>query len=294
MLLLNRVKRCRPLLGTFVTIEVEDARSEEGLEALMDVAFGRMARVGALMSFHDAASEVSRLNACAHTHPLTVHEWTREVICRAIAMGEESGGVFDIAVAPNRQKNGFLPRQPGQEPARGTFRDIEVLADGRVKFHQPLQMDLGGIAKGFAVDKAVEFLAAQHLRHASVEAGGDLRWLGDPAGTPPLLHLRDPRGPSSQFLAVPMRGEAVATSAAFFTNRRHRTLKISHLTHPRTGRALKSNVSVSVFAPTCAAADALTKVVLFGEQERWQPLLQREDASAAVVTGRGEVVFFPA
>lgn len=291
---LTQVRRSRPLLGTFVTIEVEDdAQPEDALQAMVDVAFGRLASVGSLLSFHDTASEIARLNACAHTHPLPVHPWTREAIEKALDLSRGSGGIFDLTVVPSRQRTGFLP--PSGEAGkgeRGSWRDIELLDDGRVRFHRPLQIDLGSVAKGFAVDKAVEYLASQKLRRASVEAGGDLRVTGEPSLAAPLLHLRDPRAASGQFLAVPMRGPAVATSAAYAANRR-RYLKLGSLLHPRTGRALKNNVSVSLFAPTCLLADALTRVVLYGEQEVWQPLLRQADSSAALVTGRGEVVFFP-
>lgn len=290
----TQVRRTRPLLGTFVTIEVEDDTcSEEALTAMVEVAFGRLARVGALLSFHDTASEIARLNACAFTHPLPVHPWTREAIAKALELSRESGGVFDLTVVPNRHRRGFLPPTAGETAAeRGTWREVEILSDGRVRFCRPLQIDLGPVVKGFAVDKAAEFLAAQHLRRASVEAGGDLRILGEASLTAPLLHLRDPRAAAGQFLAVPMRGPAVATAAAYAANR-CRYLQLGHLIHPRTGRALKNNVSVSVFAPTCLQADALTRVVLYGEQEQWQSLLRRSEATAALVTGRGEVVFFP-
>ncbi len=184
--------------------------------------------------------------------------------------------------------------------SRGSCRPRRVstrsrpASPGGSAFRRPLQIDLGTVARGFAVDKAVEFLRAEGVEHARVEAGGDLHWLGTPADGAPLLHLRDPRASGDQFLAVPMRGPAVATTAAYLTNRRPRLLHVNHLVHPRTGRPLRSNVSVSVFAPSCTAADALARVVLFGDQQRWQPLLRQHGAAAAVVTARGEVVHFPA
>src|SRR6201995_943978 len=96
----SSIKRCRPLLGTFVEISISDDRPEHALHALADIAFGRIARVQSLMSFHDASSELSRLNACGHLHPLPVNEWTYEVIAEAVRLGRVSDGVFDIAVAP--------------------------------------------------------------------------------------------------------------------------------------------------------------------------------------------------
>src|SRR6187399_2421159 len=135
----SSIKRCRPLLGTFVEISIHDDRPEHALHDLAEIAFGRIARVQSLMSFHDPASELSRLNACGHLHPLPVNEWTREVISEAVRIGRASEGVFDIAVASTLVQWGFLPRHTTQsKDESGTYRDIVLHRDGRVSFRQPL------------------------------------------------------------------------------------------------------------------------------------------------------------
>lgn len=287
------VKRCRPLLGTFVEITLTDARhAEHVLHDLAEIAFGRIARVQSLMSFHDPASELSRLNACGHLHPLSVNEWTREVINEAVRIGRASEGVFDIAVAPTLVQWGFLPGHPAQGADNaGTYRDIVLHRDGRVSFRRPLLLDLGGIAKGYAVDKAAELLAAQDVQQAVINAGGDLRFIGQ---RPASLPIRDPAAPHSLHLFAQVTAPAVATSAAYFSNRRLHWRKTSHILHPKTRKPMCSNVSVSVFAPTCVQADALTKVVLLDEPQAWQSLLAKEQASAVFVTSKGEMVRFPA
>ncbi len=287
------IKRCRPLLGTFVEITIRDeSRPEHALEGLAEIAFGRIARVQSLMSFHDPSSELSRLNACGHLHPLPVNEWTRQVIGEAVRLGRASEGVFDIAVAPTLMNWGFLPRHFGRTADEaGTYRDIVLHQDGRVSFRRPILLDLGGIAKGFAVDKAAEMLSEQRIEHAVINAGGDLRFVG---ARPPSLPIRDPAAPHSVRLFAQVTAPAVATSAAYFANRRHHWRKVSHILHPRTRKPMRSNVSVSVFAKTCVQADALTKVVLLDEPHAWQKLLTKEEASAVFVTSRGEMVRFPA
>ena len=286
------IKRCRPLLGTFVEITITDERTPEHLlHELAEMAFGRIARVQSLMSFHDPASELSRLNACGHLHPLAVNAWTREVIAVALRLGRASEGVFDIAVAPTLVKWGILPRQPVQGlEETGTYCDVVLHRDGRVSFRRPLQLDLGGIAKGFAVDKAAEFLTEQGVQQAVINAGGDLRFIG---AWPACLPIRDPSAPRSQRLFANVTAPAVATSAAYFANRRHHWRKVSHILHPLTRKPMRNNVSVSVFAGTCVRADALTKVVLLDEPQAWQGLLGREQASAVFVTAKGEMVRFP-
>lgn len=286
------IKRCRPLLGTFVEITIRDERRPNHvLQDLAEIAFGRIARVQSLMSFHDPASELSRLNACGHLHPLPVNEWTCDVIREAIRIGRASEGVFDIAVAPTLVQWGFLPRHAahgGEE--KGTYRDIVLHRDGRVSFRRPLLLDLGGIAKGYAVDKAAELLAEQGVHQAVINAGGDLRFIGE---RPQSLPIRDPAAPQSAHLFAQVTAPAVATSAAYFANRRHHWRKVTHILHPRTRKPMRSNVSVSVFAQTCVQADALTKVVLLDEPQAWQSLLTKENASALFVTSKGEMVRFP-
>lgn len=275
------IKRCRPLLGTFVEIRLSDPdQPEHVLHALAEIAFGRIARVQSLTSFHDPASELSRLNACGHLHPLPVNEWTREVIAEAVRLGRASEGVFDIAAAP----------VTGGDDAR-TYRDIVLHRDGRVSFRRPLQLDLAAIARGYAVDKAAEVLAAQGVRQAVINAGGDLRFIG---AHPSNLPLRDPAAPHRVRLFAEVTAPAVCTTAAYHANRRHHWRKVSHILHPRTGKPMRSNVSVSVFAQTCVQADALTSVVLLDEPRSWQALLSRENASAVFVTAKGEMVRFPA
>ena len=130
------VRRCRPLLGTFVAVEAEESgRSARALHALVDAALGAVARVQALLSFHDPASELARLNRAAHVAPVAVDPWTREVLAEALRIARASGGAFDPSVGPALVRLGFLPRPVGaaRAAARGSWRDVELLADGRVR-----------------------------------------------------------------------------------------------------------------------------------------------------------------
>jgi thiamine biosynthesis lipoprotein len=214
------------------------------------------------------------------------------VLGEAVRIGRASEGVFDIAAAPARVPWGFLPRYTAQEKdAAAAYRDVVLHRDGRVSFRRPLQLDLGEIAKGFAVDKAAELLEEQGVRQAVINAGGDLRFIGE---RPPSLPMRDPAAPYSIHLFAQVTAPAVATHSAYHANGRHHRRKVSHILHPRTRKPMRSNVSVSVFAQTCVQADALTRVVLLDEPKSWQSLLARENASAVFVTSKGEMVRFPA
>src|SRR6266702_510663 len=151
----DKVRRARPLLGTLVEIEVAGIAKSK-MDAAIDAAFEAVAQVHRLMSFHDDDSDVSRLNREAGLRPVKVHAWTFRVLEAAVEMQRRSNGIFDIAVAPALQSMGLLPRLKGDPlVARQTqqFDAIELLEAQTVRFEHPdVRIDLGGIAKGFAVD----------------------------------------------------------------------------------------------------------------------------------------------
>ena len=290
---MNTIKRCQPLLGTFVEITLTGCAGQEKLHRHAGKAFEMIRSVQRMMSFHDADSDISRLNCCGHLAPLQVHPWTYHVLEQAVQLSQETEGAFDITVAPRLVSSGLLPRHGSQTSLAeaGRWEDI-VLHGGRaVSFRRPLQLDLGGIAKGFAVDKAVEFLGTLGLHGAIVNAGGDLRVLGQ---IDSRVAIRDPRDPHRAAVPSIMLRPALATSAAYFVRAAGGLKKTSAILHPRTGRPMKSNLSVSVFAKTCIEADALTKAVLLAPQKLWNQVLAARDSVALLLTSKGEQVLFPA
>ncbi len=269
------VRRARPLLGTLVEISV---RGADDPEAAIDSAFAAIGEVHALMSYHDPASEVSRLNRQAHRRPVRVHSATFEVLRAALALSQRSGGAFDVSIAPELERQGLLPRVRGRGAA-GTWRDIECAPGRRVRFHRPLRIDLGGIAKGYAVDRACEVLRRHGIHSALVNAGGDLRVVGS---TPWPIVVRHPARPGTLLPLCDLADGAVATSAAYFQERPPGARRVSALVNGRTRGLRDWCGSVSVTAATCLHADALTKVVgLLGA--RAEALLVRERATACII-----------
>jgi len=156
-------------------------------------------------------------------------------------------GAFDITVAPRLIKSGLLPRHGPVSSLveAGTWEDILMHDESLVALKQSLQIDLGGIAKGFAVDKAVDYLGTLGLTGAIVNAGGDLRVLGK---VDSAFMIRAPRDPHGNSVPAIMLRPALATSAAYFVRQRTGLSKVSAIMHPRTSKPMKSNVSVSVFS----------------------------------------------
>ena len=235
------LRRCRPLLGTFVEIAAD---SEMAIEA----AFAAVQRVHDLMSAHGEDSDLSRINRSAHLTTVTVAPWTAAVLRRAIFWSQESGGAFDVVRAGRSAlASCYLPRHPEQPTPNATDFSALALDGDQVSLNQPATIDLGGIAKGFAVDRAIDTLKDRGCDYGFVDAGGDLAGFGRPW---PIL-VRDPssRVPRAEIM---LRDGALATSG----------LVDGSLGH--VSGAAPERLSATVRAPTAIDADALTKIVLVG------------------------------
>src|SRR5215212_152806 len=185
-----KARRCRPLLGTFVEIAAracDEATLSHGFEA----AFCAIGEVHRLMSFHDPESDVSRMNRDAFYKSVCVHPWTSRVLECAQGFSRNTDGVFDITTARQLVKWNYLPK-PDARFSGGSWRDIVLEDECNVRFRRPVIVDVGGIAKGFAVDRAIEALKDKGVVAGIVNAGGDLRAFGS---TPQLIHVRHPVEP---------------------------------------------------------------------------------------------------
>jgi thiamine biosynthesis lipoprotein len=279
----HELRRARPLLGTLVEIRAGASCSRVQLHEAIDAAFAAVERVQQLMSYHDAGSELSRINREAPSGEQRIDAQTYAVLEAALRFASLSDGAFDPCVGEQLEKWGYLPRHaPAREQSRaggGTWRDIDLDGHCRVRFGRPLRLDLGGIAKGYAVDQAVQVLQNAGVDRILVNAGGDLRIAGDWSQT---LRLRHPQVPSLSAEALKLRNEALATSAAYYSRRQGSFGEVSALLDPRSARPYIAHGSVSVRAADCMSADALTKVVLFASPELAERALASCGAQASV------------
>jgi len=274
------MRRAQPWLGTLVEISVADALADAELLACFDAAYARIAAVHRLMSFHDPASDVSRINRAAAGEAITVDAHTCAVLRCALEVGCASGGLFDVSCAPRLVEWGYLPAPPGDRPAHVPGRPVLALEPGcRVRKTGAAWIDLGGIAKGYAVDLAVDALRQAGVRSACVNAGGDLRAYGE---LPYPVAIRHPRRPQAAAAHMRLRQGALATSATYFSRKRINAHACSALIDGTDGRPVTGAYSASVFAPSCMLADALSKVVMASADAR-HPALKPFGASAMVM-----------
>jgi thiamine biosynthesis lipoprotein len=264
-----RARRARPLLGTLVEV-VLDGTNESELHRAATNAFDAVERVHRLMSFHSATSDVTRLNRRAHRVPVEVDPETWKVLDLAGRVSQATNGVFDVTIGGRMMEHNALPRMTTVclDPS-ACFRDIELLPGNRVFFRRALAIDLGGIAKGYAIDCAVDILRAYEEMSGSVNAGGDLRVFGENAVP---VQIRNPNHPSQVGATATVRDAALATSARYSSSC---GLAASGLIlHPRTSALPRRLRSASVRAATCALADALAKAVYLMNEKAGSVLSQ--------------------
>ena len=264
--------RCKPLLGTFVDIMVEDVTQSS---KAINEAFLAIEKVQSLMGFHNPESELSQMNARSYLEPVRIHPWTAEVLTIAKEIYLQSQGVFNCGVGHRLVEAGLLPKHFSLgEHSFGGIEDLEFIEASLIQSKLPLCLDLGGIAKGYAVDKAIEVLQAHEISFGSVNAGGDIRFFGDHAQD---IQIRNPFNPHELIQIGSIQTGAIATSSLYFAKRDANSQ--SHLVNPLNHEHIEFSESYSVIAHECVYADALTKVVSITKNIR-HPCLRHFSAQA--------------
>lgn len=289
-------RRAQPWLGTLVEVTLADAIGDDSAARAFDAAFAAVAEVHRLMSYHDAASDVARINRMAVGSVIRVDARTANVIRMALHLNSVTDGLFDIGCASRLVEWGYLPEAIESSIENSTEKIAETgsgSAASRIKLHiddadnvrkiVPVLIDLGGIAKGYAVDAAISALQASGIASACVNAGGDLRVFGEHAY--PVM-IRDPRVPTQTAGRIELKNAALATSGSYFSQKTVRGHERSALVDCRSscesGNAIVDSASVTVQAADCMTADALTKLVLISGDHR-HPLLQQFGATAFII-----------
>jgi thiamine biosynthesis lipoprotein len=247
----RRVVRAQPWLGTLVEIALPVALASE---ARFAAGFAAIANVQRTMSAHDRDSDLGRIARFAHRRAIVIDRATFAVLSLARALWQQTHGTFDPGIAPVLARRGRLPAHCALPSTKhGRFGDLQLLDGHRVGTSSPLALDLGGVAKGYAVDRAVAALRAAGATSGLVNAGGDLVVFGADRWTP--VRIRDPRLRGSTVSLFEVCNAAVATSAD------GGGAGDGLLVDPRSRQPRCYGASITIVARSCALADALTKVV---------------------------------
>ncbi|HIE27811.1 TPA: FAD:protein FMN transferase [Candidatus Poribacteria bacterium] len=290
----QKIVQTRQMMGTWaeITVYSQDVKSAN---IAIDSAFDAMTAVNGLMSAYNQDSEISEINRQAGKKPVSVSPQTFFVVKSAIYYSEISDGAFDITISPLVRSWGFFRKQgriPPQEEidqqlALVNYKLIELDSErNRIKLlKNGMALDLGGIAKGYAVDQAIEKLRASKVENVLVNLSGNMYAMGHPKDKEAWhIGIRHPRQKDNLLGFLKLKEKAIATSGDYEKYFIHEGKRYSHIINPRTGHPVSGIASVTIIAPTAMKADALsTAVFVLGAEKGFQLIKSKDGVEGIIV-----------
>ncbi|OQY04897.1 MAG: hypothetical protein B6I25_06370 [Planctomycetales bacterium 4572_13] len=286
-------------MGTVAHIIVVSENQQQAHRAI-NAAVDEIYHIEELMSDYDPNSQLSKVNLQAFDHPVSVDVELFEVLTTAKMYSRMSNGAFDITIGPvvqlwrKAKADGVAPTAEALQKAKGCVGYQKLILNAEkqtVRFAKDgMFLDLGGIAKGYAIDKAIEILQDAGVKGAMVDIGGDLRCFGTPANGKKhwLIGLQDPVRDGHILLTLNMDDRAVATSGDY---RRFIIIdeqKHSHIVNPTTANSASDLSSVTLIAPTATTADALATAVTILGNEKGIDLINKTKTAEAILIQSAE------
>ena len=269
---------------------------EAHVHAAIEKAIEEIGRLESLMTTWKDDSEVSRINQSAGKSPVRVGPETFDVIAKSLWISERSGGVFDITFEAMHGLWRFDEDLEKRLPDSSAVAERRKLIDYRrivldrekstVFLNRPsAKISLGGIAKGYAIDKAKEILLAAGIEDFLAQAGGDLYVHGRRAdGSPWMAGVRDPRGPEGSYFArMPVVDHAFSTAGDYERSFVLDGKRYHHIIDPRTGFPATASRSVTIWARDALTADALDDAVFILGAEKGLSLVDSVDDAGAII-----------
>lgn len=287
------------IMGTAVRVELWSDQRAAG-EAAVSAVMREMHRIDRTMSPHKPDSELSRINRDAAAGPVPLSDEMFRLLERAAHFSELSGGAFDITYASVGQlydyRRGVQPSEEALAAARAAvgWRKLELDARKRtVRFTQAgMRIDLGGFAKGHAVDNCAALLRQRGIGHAIVSAGGDSRVLGDHRGRPWTVAIRDPRRAGEVVAVLPLEDVAISTSGDYERFFERDGVRCHHLIDPATGKSPSSVRSVTILGLDGLTTEGLSKsVFVLGVEKGLRLVESQPGVDAVVVDAAGRLHF---
>ena len=285
----------RDIMGTRISVELW--HTDAGIAADCSTrVFAEMDRIDALMSSYLETSELSYINENAAIASVDISDELRHLIRRSIYFSEISSGAFDITYASIGYAYDYRKhQQPSDQLVTRKLQAIDYrhieLDDRGIRFNNDsVRIDLGGIAKGYAVDRAIDLLQKCGITQAMVSAGGDSRIIGDRKGRPWIIGIQHPRKTDGIALRLPLSDSAISTSGdyqRFFIDNGER---IHHIINPVTGRSSKASWSATVTGPDAMTTDALsTTIFILGAVDGLALIESLEGFDAIIIDSHGKV-----
>lgn len=287
------------MMGTEISVYLWHDDAELGRHAL-EAVFAEVDRINALMSTYLEDSRISTINREAAERPVDAGEELHGLVVRALDISVLTHGAFDITYDSVGQHYDFrLEQRPdtatlAEELGRIDYRLVEPgTHDATVRFLRPgVRINLGGIAKGYAVERGVGILQAHGVRHGRVTAGGDTRLLGDRRGQPWMVGVRDPRDEERVSVTIPLEDEAISTSGDYERFFIEDGRRYHHIIEPSTGEPAATVRSATIIGPDAVMTDALsTSVFVLGVNAGLSLIATLPDYEGIVIDADGRMFY---
>jgi FAD:protein FMN transferase len=287
------------LMGTRVSVELwadDEARGRE----LVDEVIREYRRVDDAMSTYKPDSEISRVNASAAESPMVISDELFSLVERSLELSVASDGAFDISYDSVGYLYDFRARQrPTDEQIKQRLQAVNyrhIVLDGErhtIFFKTAgVRINLGGIAKGWVVERAAAMLRARGVEHALLNAGGDTRVLGDRRGQPWIVGIRHPRVADEVVTRLPLVDEAISTSGDYERYFEENGRRYHHILNPATGRPTEGVLTVTVIGPDGTLTDGLdTAIFVLGVEKGLELIEAYPGYETIIVDAAGKVSY---
>ncbi|HZD53641.1 MAG TPA: FAD:protein FMN transferase [Woeseiaceae bacterium] len=293
------LREARPMMGTEVSVQLWREEHTAGADAV-EAVFNELERIDRLMSNYKEDSRISLINRQAAEHAVSAGEELFDLIIRSLDISVLTRGAFDITFDSVGQHYDFRAKR--RPDAATTAAERELIdyrlvrtnaTDHSIRFlKHGVRINLGGIAKGYAVERGCRILAERGIRHAIVTAGGDSRLLGDRHGKPWVVGIRDPRKEGEIALRLPLEDEAISTSGDYERYFIEDGKRYHHIIEPATGEPAGGVHSVTIVGPDAVITDALsTSVFVMGVDQGLRLIATLPDYEGIVIDAEGRLFY---
>lgn len=285
------------IMGTLIRVEAWQEDEEKG-QAAVQAVLNEMHRINALMSTYKDDSEISQINTKAATKPVQIGDELFGLIQRSLRLSEQTQGAFDITYASAGNLYDYREEvRPSQTELANVVPKIDyqyVKIDPQantVSFDvEGVRIDLGGIAKGYAVERGVQILREHGIESGIVTAGGDSRILGQRRGRPWNVGIRDPRNRQEVVAMLPLADEAISTSGDYERFFDEDGVRYHHILNPSTGESASEVRSVTIVGPDAVMTDGLsTSVFVMGVTKGIDYINALADYEVVIVDKHGKM-----
>jgi len=287
------------IMGTEVSATLWHENPVKAKAALVAV-MSEMRRIDKMLSPYISGSELYRINETAAKAPVSISRELEALIDKSLYYSQISDGAFDISFASVGRYYDYRRKfQPDSKQRQALLNAIDYRLITLDKTHHTLffakpqlRIDLGGIAKGYAVDRAISLLRKQGVKHASVSAGGDSRVLGDKNGRPWLIGIKNPRAKDQVAVVLPLTDTAVSTSGDYerYFIDQETGQRVHHIINPGTGLSVSGVTSVSILGAMGFDTDPLsTTVFVLGVEKGLQLINRLKGIDGIIIDSKGKM-----